>query len=69
MYPAVQNRYPQGREEIFLNPFVDLDASKSTGENERPVSMKKKVRITMSTAESCSEINSSFDKRDEKDFI
>ena len=41
--------------EIISQPFVDLNASESTGQNEGPVSMKKKVRITISTAESCSE--------------
>ena len=67
--PSCSKSVPSRERRNISQPFVDFDASESTGENERPVSMKKKVRITISTAESCSEINLSFDKRDENDFI
>ena len=67
--PSCSKSVPSRKRRNISQPLVDLDASESTGENERPVSMKKKVRITISTAKNCSEINSSFDKRDENDFI
>ena len=48
--PSCSKSVPSRKRRNISQPFVDLDALEFTGENERPVSMKKKVCITISTA-------------------
>ena len=47
---------------------VDMDASLSTDVNQGPPRTKR-VCITMSTAADCTDINCSFDQRDDNDFV
>ena len=49
-------------------PPVDIDASLSSNATQGPP-LTEKICVTTSTAEDCNDINSSFDQRDDSDFV